>query len=107
MHRFMSLIVGLLLSAVFAAVLRYFEGIVGALAEIYRATKSPWPLIATGIVAVGTAWLGVMLWRVAVSPGEHALAVVLMVGGALLANVAAALWRAIRDAERPDHEPRG
>ena len=103
----MSVIVGILLSVVFAAILRYFQGIVGALAEIYRATKSPWPLIATGAAALGIAWLGVMLWRVALSPSEHGVAVLLMGGGGLLANVGAALWRAIRDAERPDHEPRG
>ena len=103
----MSLVLGISLSLALAARLRYFGGIVGALAEIYRATKSPWPLIATGIVAVGTAWVGVLLWRVARSPGEYILALGLMVGGAVLANVGGALWRAIRDAERPDHHPRG
>ena len=107
MHHVMSLVVTVLLSLVFSAVLRYFDGVVEALAEIYRATASPWPMIATVLVAGGIASLGVAIWRVALTPGEHAVAVVLVLGGVLFGGVAAALWRAIREGEVPDHEPRG
>jgi hypothetical protein len=107
MHHITSIVVSIALSLVFSAVLRYFGGIVEALAEIYRATPSPWPMIATVAVASGVAWFGVALWRVALTPGEHFVAVVLVMIGGLFGAVATALWRATREVDVPDHEPRG
>ena len=107
MNHIISLVVGIVLSLVLAAVVRYFDGVVEALAEIYRATASPWPMLATIVLACGIAWLGVAIWHVALTPGEHAVAAILVVGGVLFAGVAAALWRAIREGDIPDHEPRG
>jgi len=107
MGHIVNLVVGIALSLVFTAVFRYFSGVVEALAEIYRATASPWPMLALILLACGITWLGVAIWHVALTPGEHTVAAILVVGGVLFAGVAAALWRAIREGDVPDHEPRG
>jgi hypothetical protein len=103
----MALVVGLGVSLVLGLLLSSMGGVLSALAEIFAAATSPWPLVVTGAVAFGVAWLGLAIWRASTTPGERVVGAALLGTGVLLAIAGALIWRAVHEARIPDHEPRG